>query len=113
MAARQRMTMRTTIERDQATADPYGSPGPPDWQTLESDVPCYVWAEAARKMISDTQTVTLDHPGAIVPLGTDITEEDRLASITDRRGTQLFPLFYVDAVMRRKDHLELRLRDYD
>lgn len=116
MSARSRMTMRARIERNFASDDPYGQPGPPVWQTIVVDVPCYVWyatGTARRTDISDRQVVTVDMPGAIMPLDTDIDEEDRIREVTDRRGKKLFDMLYIDGAMPRKDHMSLRLRSYD
>jgi len=115
MGARQRMTMRALIERNYASKDPYGQPGPPDWQIIGIDIPCYAWhgtVAARRTVIGDQQTVMFGMPGAIFPFNTDISEKDRIRSITDRLGNELFSMMYIDAIQRRRDHLGVRLRDY-
>lgn len=116
MGARQRMTMRTTIERNEvAVDDDYGQPGPPDWQIIGVNVACYVWAGGTggkRTSSGNERTVTVDTPGAIFPLSTDIDKEDRLDSVMDRQGVELFGELYIDSVLRRKDHIAVTLRDY-
>lgn len=49
---------------------------------------------------------------AIVPLETDVTESDRVEKVEDRAASELYGEMYVDAVIRRKDHIELRLRGH-
>lgn len=116
MSARQRMTMRATIERNIVVAkDAYGHEGPPEWSEIESDVPCYVWKGGAvghRTDSRDDRTVTVGMPGAIFPLDTDIDINDRLNYVNDRRGNILFNEMYVDFVLRRHDHLGVGLREY-
>lgn len=119
MGARQRMTMRATIERNAVPLeDDYGQPGPPDWVVQEEDVACYVWAGGAGGLggrqtdAADNRTVVVDSPGAIFPTGTDIKDDDRLSTVTDRRGVELFSELYVDGTMRRTDHLAVGLREY-
>ena len=112
MGVRSRMTMRATIERNEAGTDAYGQPGPPDWKAIAVDVPCYAWSEGKRMRIGDEKTVVLDGPGMVLSLGTDVTEKDRIRSVSDRLDAELFDTMYIDAVARRRDHLELRLRDY-
>jgi len=119
MQARQRMTMRATIERNTVPLeDNYGQPGPPDWVVQEEDVACYVWAGGTGigggRMTdkADNRTVVIDGPSAIFPKGTDIKDDDRLSTVTDRRGVELFSELYVDGTMHRKDHLAVGLREY-
>jgi len=114
VSARQRMTMRATIERNAGTEDAYGNPRT-DWQIVGIEVPCYVWAARGggrRTRIGDQDQITLDLPGAIFPLATDVDHKDRLLTVVDRRGEELFAMMYVDAVLRRRDHLQVSLREY-
>jgi len=110
MSVAQRMTMITTVQRNNAEIDEYNHPGPPKWETIGIDVMCYVWEKTASKMLDNGKLVVVSEPTAIIPIGIDITEKDRLYNITDRRGNELFGTMYINAVIRRKDHLELRLR---
>ena len=116
MRARQRMTMRATIERNAVPLeDNYGQPGPPDWQVLAEGVACYVWAGSTGGKHTNNakdRTVVVDGPGAIFPTGTDIKDDDRLSTVADRRGVELFSELYVDRTLHRKDHLAVGLREY-
>jgi len=107
------MTMRATLDRNAGSADAYGHKAV-SWSTFAT-VACYAWAgtgRARRTSHGDEMTVVTDSPGMIVPSGTDITEDDRVNVIKDRRGTTLFGTMYIDAVLKRSDHLEVRLREY-
>lgn len=108
--------MRATIERNTVPlTDGYGQPGPPDWVVQEEDVACYVWAGSTggkHTDAADNRTVVVDGPGAIFPKGTDIKDDDRLSTVTDRRGVELFSELYVDGTMYRTDHLAVGLREY-
>ena len=108
--------MRATIERNAVPLeDNYGQPGPPDWQVLEENVACYVWAGSTTGQHTGStkdRTVVVDGPGAIFPVGTDIKDNDRLSTVTDRRGVELFSELYVDGTLRRKDHMGVGLREY-
>jgi len=109
---RSRMTMRAVIERNQASADAYGHPGPPNWQIIAPAVPCYVWLRQAGTVVGAERTVTVDAPTMVVPLDTDITAADRVRNVADRLGKELFGMLHVDAVLKRRDHLEVRLNEY-
>lgn len=114
--ARQTMTMRATIERDtQTTIDGYGRKGAPDWTVVATAVACRVWEPTGTERQTtrnNLREVTENNPQAIFPLDTDIQKEDRLPTVTDRRGTVLFEDLWVDGVKRRADHYQVRLRQY-
>ena len=112
MSARCRMTMRATLQRDSAEPDEYGQPGPPDWQTT-AHVACWVWQGGGRRSQQTPRLIEADDVGMIVPRATDIVSGDRVLEVYDRAGTVLYenPL-YADAVVRRRDHLEVRLREH-
>jgi hypothetical protein len=60
-------------------------------------------------MLRDVGEVTMDAPGMLLPLGTEVALTDRVQKVTDRRGTQLFGAMSIDAIFARTTHLELRL----
>ena len=106
------MTMRATVQRDMATTDAYGQPGPSDWLTL-GDVACFAWQGGGRRSSATPRVIEADDVGMLVPAGTDITSADRISHVYDRRGRDVFALpMYVDAVILRADHLEVRLREH-
>lgn len=101
---------RCTIERDTATAGSWGTPDTANWQTHLTDVPCRTWAAAGREAVENTTTVTVvEDVRVIVPLGTDVTERDRVASVTYRGGNVQEGPLGIRAVLHRADHLELVL----
>jgi hypothetical protein len=114
--ARSMMKMRCSIERNLGTtADGFGQKDG-SWRAIAGAVPCHVWAGSSggkHTSAGETRTITTDLPGAILPMGTDVTPQDRLGIVTDKQGRQLFGLMYVDAVLPRITHLELRLRNID
>lgn len=103
-----------TIERNvnEDTEDALGQPSPPGWAAHLTDVPCRTWASSGRETVNaDTaaSVVVVEEVHLIVPLGTDVTERDRIASVTYRgETTQAGPLG-VRAVLTRPDHIELVL----
>ena len=112
MSARGRMTLRATLQRDTAHADEYGQPGPTDWQTT-AHVACLTWQGGGRRSQQPARTVEADEHTMLVPSGTDVVSGDRVLEVYDRVGAVVRedPL-YVDAVVRRRDHLEVRLREH-
>lgn len=109
MGARQRMTMRATIERDQQAAeDPWGHPENPDWQTHLDRLPCSMWVHVETDVTDDNMQAVVEDRRAIFPLDTDLTPTDRIAQVADRRGQVLFdgPM-RIRTVVRRADHLEV------
>lgn len=104
--------MRGFIQRNSASDDDYGQPEPAVWDAL-STTPCWTWTVNGDTL--HRPEVSQDSTGyrAIMPLGTDITSDDRMGKVEDRAGSQLFGVMYIDAVLRRKDHLEIRMRDHE
>lgn len=109
MSARQRMTMRVFLQRNSASANAYGEPSPPSWGAL-STTPGYVWVDTEDTRHDPALTVVSAHYRGIVPITTDVTEKDRVQKVENRAASQLFGILDIDAVIRRKDHIELRLR---
>lgn len=109
MSARQKMTMRAVLQRNQSAKDPYGQKGLANWKTIDSNFPCFVW-EAQDRIVYGTATVEIGTPMMIAPLGTDITVDDMIDAVCDRLGEQLFGRMKIDGVMRRRDHKEMRLK---
>jgi hypothetical protein len=100
---------RCTIERDRATTDDWGQPGTPDWEGNVADLPCYAWVTGGREPVGQERTVVVVDLRVLLPLGTDVTESDRIGDITER-GDVIFPGPHgIEAVLRQRDHLELIL----
>jgi len=109
--ARVGLRHRATIERDvnAGGSDAWGGSPPPDWQPLAT-VSGNAWTNAGRELVEPDRTVVIEDRRMSVPLGTDVTEADRILSVTDRSGAEVFdgPM-NVQAVLRFGDHVELVL----
>lgn len=104
-------TYACTIQRNAATGtDGRGQPGLPDWQDHLTDEPCRFWADTGREMIEGQGTVepVLDLR-LVLSADADVTEADRVASISYRGGTVQDGPLGIRAVLRRPDHIELVL----
>lgn len=111
MPARSAMVHRALVERDmQEQTDAWNQTAAPDWRTHLHDLACRVWYDNGDEIQDGAKVAAVNRMRAIVPLGTDISVEDRIAAVTDRLGAELFagPL-RITAVARRRDHLALSL----
>jgi hypothetical protein len=109
VATRANLTHRCTIERDQnaGTLDE-GAVQAADWQAHLTDLRCRAWMSTGDEQIADgTTIVQAASVRVIVPAGTDVTDADRVASVTYRGETYVAGPLGVRAVLRRKDHTEL------
>ena len=114
MPARQRMTHRVFIQQNEASDDVYGHPSVPSWGTAE-EVAGYVWVDNEDTSHDDEMTMVAGRYRGILPKGTTVAENKyRVQKVEDRAdtSTELFGLMDITAVLRRRDHLELRLRGY-
>jgi head-tail adaptor len=111
MGARQTMRMRCTLERNVETSDGGGGTTQ-SWVTSYTGLACRWWAEQGDEVVAGGQVVRRNRDCLIVPLGTNVTPRDRVAVITDRRGLVIVsgPV-WIDAIDRRRDHLELKLSE--
>lgn len=114
--ARQRMTQRATLERDSAaqataTKDPFGGKLVPAWTTVAHAVPCWCWSEQRSESVDTARTVVTEGLRIMFPLGTDVTERDRVAVVKDRAGqvVQQGP-FGLGGVVRLNGHLEATMQ---
>jgi hypothetical protein len=103
---------RCTIQRDAnaATDDGWGNPQAPDWQDNETNVPCRLVVDAGREPIDSDRTVVLLDQRLLVPLDTDVTTDDRISSIQERGSAYVEGPLGIEAVLRRRTHLEVVLR---
>jgi hypothetical protein len=74
------------------------------------DIPCRLWYSTGREVIDGTKSAPIEDRRMIVPVDTDVNVADRVAKVTNRRGTLLYdgPM-RIESVGRRQDHLELML----
>ena len=103
------MTMRVYLQRNSAAANDYGEKTPASWGTL-STASGYVWVDSEDTRHEPGSTVVSGYYRALLPVATDVTEKDRVLKVENRNASQLFGVMSIEAVIRRRDHLELRLR---
>lgn len=114
---RQLMTMRATIVRANGDADGSltddwgGELADPDPQVWAEGVPCYAWqpVENVEQLMEASGMFGVVR--MIVPAGTDVSEEDVIDEITDRRGNTIFdgPL-RVFGISQRNGYVAVMLR---
>jgi hypothetical protein len=110
----QLLTEQVVIERDVSEGDAYGAPTKPDWQWIAT-VPCRLWwmrstgvRSANREYVTPAREVPISEGGMILPLGTDITQQDRITAVQDRQGNPYVDgVFTITAVVNEEDHLEI------
>lgn len=106
------MTHRALVQRNTtSTTDDLGQPSAPAWSTHIASLACWFWQTAEREVVGDKAAIVGDMK-MIVPRGTDITEADRINGITSKNGitTIRSGVLLIEAVIPRRDHLELMLR---
>jgi hypothetical protein len=108
------MTQQATIQRDQGGHDNLGAPLPPNWQFL-AQVPCllaFAKSEGGRSVnhtyVDTTRDVPIEDGTILFPLGTDITEADRITQITNRAtGNVIFAgEITISSTVQQVSHLE-------
>jgi len=108
------MTHRCSTERDEpgTVRDGFNHPVTAPVAVL-SDHPCY-WQSSSERFIADGQKVaSVAAHMLLLPLDTDIKEQDRVTSIQDRRGRTLKGgKLRVLPLVRRETHLEAMLEEY-
>lgn len=110
ISSRLSLTHTCTIQRSTATTDDWGNPGPPVWADHLVDQPCRHWATAGREVVANTTTVVVvEDLRLLLPLGTDVTEADRVTSILYRGGTVQDGPLDIRGLLAHQDHLELIL----
>lgn len=98
------------IEREVPGAnDAWGGTPVPTW-AASSTVMCSAWSSSVREAVSTDRTVVVEDNKVSVPLGTDVTEKDRVLSVTTSTGAPFFsgPMG-ISSVTAHVDHLELSL----
>ena len=103
--------MVRTVERNAnvGTDNGWGNPEPPDWVTQIEDLPCRAWTGSHITRAHQGTIVVVTEVNMLVPLGTDVTVDDRVVAVTSRGETIFAGPLAVHAVLVRRDHLELIL----
>lgn len=109
LLSRTRLKYRCSIERNNATTDEWGQSGTPDWSELDDDLPCYAWVDGGREAVTTERTAVVRDMRLLLPLGTDVTESDRIGDISERGSVIFDGPFGIEVVLRHRDHLELML----
>ena len=112
MSTRQRMTHRATIERNgNLVPDAYGQPDAPVWYAHLTGQACYFWEPTAQRgEITGERNADVYAHRLLLPLAVDVTEEDRVNGVTDRRGQTISDgVFGITQIVRKPDHLLLVL----
>lgn len=116
MSSRSRMRYRALTQRDSRVANDYGDTGVQNWATSIAALPCHVWnkntASAGGERYSTEVPISDYQPVMICPLGSDVVETDRVFNVKDLRDNELFGLMEITSVIRRHDHLEVRMTDH-
>ena len=111
--ARAKMTMRAAVQRDGASGtDGFGQPNAASWASHLSSLACWVWTPSEREVVDGAKTATIGSHKMIVPRGTDITEDDRITAITDRRASTIIGnTMRILSVVDRGNHLALDIEE--
>lgn len=111
VSSRLSLTHRCTIERDAnaATANARGNPQSPSWQPNLTGLPCRLWTTAGREAVDNTTIAVVEDMRLLLPLGTDVTEHDRVGDVTQRGTVIAAGPIGIRAVLTHQDHLELVL----
>ena len=114
MTARQHMTQRAEVERDQVDpeldVDDGGQPLPAEWETLHEALPCRLYSSAGQELTTEARLAVVEDIRLMVPVGSDVTERDRVVRIADRLdNTVLDRTLNIRSVLLKRDHLELLL----
>lgn len=91
MTARTAMLHRCTIERDASDdaslRDEWGNDQPPSWSaTTTSRVPCHYTYEDSTTTMDGQRVLFTTRRMLLLPFDTDVTQDDRIGDITNRRG---------------------------
>ncbi len=110
--ARTLMTMRADIERDgTATTNARGHPDPPVYASHLTGLASRVYSKRRQEVVDGRKEAMVEEIRMIVPVGTDITELDRVANVKDRLGVVIWagPM-NIRAIQHKHTHLEMELQ---
>lgn len=110
------MTHRCTIQRDAKHAtnlDEWGNDEPPVWgdAVTQTGISCRYWYDDAATIMDGEKRIMSAARYVLLPIDTDVTEDDRVSTITDRRGRVLVegPLRIDSLGAHELDHLVAKL----
>lgn len=105
--------MRAALERNGAVgSDAWGTPVAAAFASTGEPLPCFIWSTAATETVDGTKTTETEDFRALFALGADVKPGDEVASVTNRKGTEIIAgrLRVEGPVQRKHTHLEANLR---
>lgn len=106
IASRLSLTHLVTIERNAGADSGDGWGKSTEWQPHLVDLPCRAWASAAPRrgdeIVEGTNIVVIENLRIIVPADTDVTNSDRIATVTTRGQTVVDGPVDIRAVLRHQ-----------
>ena len=78
------------MERMTVGTDDWGQPTAPTWATHLDEQACWAWSEFETVSQTPEKTVSLPVMRMMLPLGTDVNEDDMILDVRDRRNALLF-----------------------
>lgn len=116
MTARNAMVHRCTIQRnasdDTGLRDEWGGDEPAAWSDgTVANVSCFYTYEDSTTTMDGEKNVFTTRRMLLLPFGTDVTQDDRVSDITDRRGRVLAdgPMRIDQLGVHGTDHLVAQL----
>ncbi len=86
----QRLTMRAEIERSTSSGkDAWGQPVASVFEHF-CTVACFAWTPSAREIKDGNKVAAVEDVRMLLPLSSEVTENDEVAEITNKRGDVLF-----------------------
>lgn len=109
MTARSRMTQRALVERFTAGPDDdSGNPTPGTWAEHLAAMPCWLFGSTEREAVTEDTTAVVTDLKVLAPISVDVTEQDRINGVVDRRGSVVEAgLLHIETVLRKRTHLQL------
>tara|TARA_B100000678_G_scaffold280614_1_gene277495 strand:- start:2766 stop:3116 length:351 start_codon:yes stop_codon:yes gene_type:complete len=108
-----RLTMRAQLLRNQATGtDSWNQPVAPDYKPVGDPLACFIYSKKSGEIVDGEKVALVGDLRGLFALGADITADDRLTNITNRRGEVLIagPLSVEGPVERKHTHREAALK---
>lgn len=111
MTARSRMTQRALVQRFTSPGtDDFGNPLPGTWSTHIAALAIWLYGSTEKEAVTEETTAVVTDLKALVPLAADITEQDRISGITDRKGTVIEPgILGIETILYQRSHKALTL----
>lgn len=111
MTARSRMIQRAKVERlSSPGTDDFGNPLPPTWSTHIASLAIWVHGSTEREAVTNETTAVVTDLRALVPLGSDVSESDRLNQVKDRAGNVIYDgILGIETVLYERSHIALTL----